>query len=41
MADKSGINAGIEQSVISKESIQGLNQNIKKLDYIIEDKYVQ
>lgn len=40
MADKSGVNTGIEQSVISRESMQGLNQNIKKLDYLIEDKYV-
>jgi len=25
MADKSGVNTGIEQSVISRESMQGLN----------------
>ena len=36
IADRSGINTGIEQSVNSRESIQGLNQNIKKMDFSVD-----
>lgn len=36
IVDRSGINTGIEQSVISRDSMQGFNSNIKKMDFSVE-----
>ena len=36
--DRSGVNTGIDQSVISRESMQAFNQNIKKMNFSVEER---